>query len=122
MLIALHHVQLAMPAGAEAQAIAFYTDVLGMTQVQKPQALAGRGGVWFEAGSIRLHLGVETPFTAARKAHPAFQVKNLDAVTEQLKSAGLETKTDQDLPSIRRIYIHDPFGNRIELLELMSGG
>lgn len=119
MLVALHHIQLAMPAGAEAQAIDFYAGILGMTQVQKPAVLAGRGGVWFEAGPIRLHLGVETIFTPARKAHPAFQVQNLDAVATQLRSAGLETKTDQDLPGIRRIYIQDPFGNRIELLELV---
>lgn len=84
----------------------------------KPAALAGRGGVWFEAGPIRLHLDVETPFTPARKAHPAFQVQNLDDVTQQPKSAGLETKTDQDLPDLRRIYITDPFGNQIELLQL----
>jgi len=91
-----------------------------MTPVPKPKALAGRGGVWFESGSIRPHLGVETPFIAARKAHPAFQVQNLEAVTKQLVLAGLETVTDQNLPGIRRIYIYDPFGNRIELLELIS--
>ena len=72
-----------------------------------------------KAGSIRLHLGVETPFTPARKAHPAFQVQDLDIVTKQLVLAGLEPVTDQDLPGIRRVYIHDPFGNRIELLELI---
>ncbi len=118
MLLALHHVQLAMPEGQEAEAVAFYADILGMVQVPKPPALAGRGGVWFEAGPIRLHLGVETPFSPARKAHPAFQVADLDAVTAQLHAAGVETKTDQDLPGLRRIYISDPFGNRIELLQL----
>lgn len=118
MLIALHHIQLAMPAGHEAEAVAFYADLLGMTEVSKPAVLAGRGGVWFQAGPIRLHLGVETPFIPARKAHPAFQVGNLDAVVAQLQSAGLKTKTDQDLPGLRRIYLNDPFGNRIELLEL----
>ena len=119
MLIALHHIQLAMPQGAEDQAVAFYAGILGMTPVPKPEALTGRGGVWFEAGSIRLHLGVETPFTPARKAHPAFQVQDLEIVTKQLVLAGLEPVSDQDLPGIRRVYIHDPFGNRIELLELI---
>jgi catechol 2,3-dioxygenase-like lactoylglutathione lyase family enzyme len=117
MLIALHHIQLAMPQGREAEAEAFYAGILGMTPVPKPAVLAGRGGVWFESGPIRLHLGVETPFTPARKAHPAFEVADLDTVTKQLQSAGLETKTDQDLPGIRRIYISDPFGNRLELLQ-----
>lgn len=107
-----------MPKDAEAEATAFYTGILGMTQVSKPASLAGRGGgVWFEAGPIRLHLGVEAGFVPARKAHPAFEVKGLEAVTAQLLAAGLEVIKDQDLPGIRRIYIHDPFGNRIELLE-----
>ncbi|MGO4906895.1 VOC family protein [Pseudorhodobacter sp. W20_MBD10_FR17] len=117
MLISLHHVQLAMPQGGEAQAEAFYAGILGMTAAPKPAALAARGGIWFEAGPIRLHLGVETPFIPARKAHPAFEVADLSRVTKQLQSAGLEPKTDQDLPGIRRIYINDPFGNRIELLQ-----
>jgi catechol 2,3-dioxygenase-like lactoylglutathione lyase family enzyme len=117
MLIALHHVQLAMPQGGEPQAEAFYAGILGMTPVAKPAVLAGRGGAWFKAGQIRLHLGVETPFAPARKAHPAFEVADLDLVKKQLKTAGIETQTDQDLPGIRRIYISDPFGNRIELLQ-----
>lgn len=117
MLIALHHVQLAMPQGGEAQASAFYAGILDMTAVPKPAALAGRGGIWFEAGPIRLHLGIETPFTPARKAHPAFEVADIGRVTKQLHAAGIEPKTDQDLPGIRRIYINDPFGNRIELLQ-----
>jgi catechol 2,3-dioxygenase-like lactoylglutathione lyase family enzyme len=117
MLIALHHIQLAIPQGGEPQALAFYAGILGMTPVPKPAVLAGRGGVWFTAGQIRLHLGVETPFAPARKAHPAFEVANLDLVINHLKTAGIETKADQDLPDIRRIYINDPFGNRIELLQ-----
>lgn len=117
MLIALHHIQLAMPKGGEAKAEAFYAGILGMTPAPKPPALAGRGGIWFESGAIRLHLGVETPFTPARKAHPAFEVKDLTATTEYLRAAGVETLADQDLPGIRRIFIHDPFGNRIELLQ-----
>lgn len=117
MLIALHHVQLAMPQGEEALAEAFYANILGMTRVPKPDVLAGRGGVWFAAGPIRLHLGVETPFAPARKAHPAFEVADLDAVTRHLGTAGIEVMRDQDLPEIRRIYIHDPFGNRLELLQ-----
>jgi catechol 2,3-dioxygenase-like lactoylglutathione lyase family enzyme len=115
MLIARHHIQLATPQGGEPHSVAFYAGILGMTRVPKPAVLAGRGGAWFTAGQIRLHLGVEPPSTPARKAHPAFEVANLDLVTKHLKTAGIETKADQDLPDIRRIYINDPFGNRIEL-------
>ncbi len=68
-----------MPEGAEALARGFYGGVLGLDEVAKPAALAGRGGVWFESGGLRLHLGVERPFAPAKKAHPALQVADLDA-------------------------------------------
>ena len=110
----LHHVQLAMPKGAENQARAFYGDRLGLTEVAKPEALAGRGGVWFEAGDLRLHLGVEDPFVPARKAHPAIVVDDLEAAHRALPAASAISA----LPGLRRFYIADPFGNRIEILAL----
>lgn len=119
MLQALHHIQLAMPKGAEDVAERFYSGILRMARVPKPASLAGRGGIWFEAGPIRLHLGVETPFAPARKAHPAFEVADLEVTIALLQAAGLDTTTDEALPGMRRIYISDPFGNRIELLELV---
>jgi catechol 2,3-dioxygenase-like lactoylglutathione lyase family enzyme len=118
MLTQIHHVQIAMPAGREAEAIDFYAGVLGMKVVEKPAELAGRGGVWFEAGEIRLHLGVEESFRPARKAHPAFRVAVLADTVAQLRSAGIDTVPDVDLPGISRVFVSDPFGNRIELLEL----
>ncbi|MFC4732962.1 VOC family protein [Salipiger abyssi] len=117
MLLSLHHIQLAMPRGREAEAIAFYADVLGLDPVEKPAPLRSRGGVWFEGGALRVHLGIEEPFAPARKAHPAFQVANLDAMIARLDRAGLSWRRDIDLPGLRRIYVDDPFGNRIELLE-----
>lgn len=119
MILELHHIQLAMPEGREQEARAFYGGVLGLREVDKPEALRARGGVWFESGRIRLHLGVETPFSPARKAHPAFRVENLEQATATLRLNGLAFSSDIDLPGIRRIYVDDPFGNRIELLELM---
>lgn len=118
MLLALHHVQLAMPKGQEAAARAFYSGVLGLTEVAKPPALQARGGAWFESALLRVHLGVETPFAPARKAHPAFQVASLAATMAALDAAGIAWRRDIDLPGLNRIYVDDPFGNRIELLEL----
>lgn len=117
-LLALHHVQLAMPAGGEPAARAFYTTLLGLPEVPKPAALQGRGGLWFERGALRLHLGVEEPFTPARKAHPAFAVRGLAALARRLEKAGHPPRAEIHLPGMVRLYVDDPFGNRLELLEL----
>lgn len=116
-LLALHHVQLAMPAGGETRARAFYGGLLGLDEVAKPSRIAGRGGVWFERGALRVHLGVETPFHPARKAHPAFEVDRLDAMIRRLAAAGVVSRPGVDLPGIVRVHVDDPFCNRIELLE-----
>lgn len=117
MIDHLHHVQLAMPAGQETRAIGYYCDLLGCAQEAKPASLAHRGGVWFRNGAIRLHLGVETPFIPAKKAHPAFMVNDLDALAHSLCTAGHEVDWDDNLPGFRRFYSADPFGNRIEFMQ-----
>ena len=117
MIRAIDHVQLAMPAGEEARARTFYGGVLGMEEVEKPPALAARGGVWFRAGEAQVHLGVERDFRPARKAHPALRVEGLPAVVARLRTAGAEVIDDEALPGYDRIYTADPFGNRLELLE-----
>lgn len=117
MIKALHHVQLAMPAGREADARAFYCDILGMTEKPKPEHLAKRGGAWFVAGGAEVHLGVEQDFRPAKKAHPALLVDDLRATLEHCAAAGVEITRDQPLPGYDRAYVTDPFGNRIELLE-----
>lgn len=114
---AIHHIQLAMPPGGEDKARAFYAGVLGIPEVPKPANLAKRGGCWFERGELRVHLGVEADFRPARKAHPAFLIEGLAELTRVLRSAGYEPKTDEPLEGYDRIYVDDPFGNRIELLE-----
>jgi catechol 2,3-dioxygenase-like lactoylglutathione lyase family enzyme len=116
-IVGLDHVQLAMPAGQEATARAFYADVLGLVEQPKPTNLARRGGVWFAGGALRLHLGVDPDFRAARKAHPALLVRGLDELAERCRAAGHHPVTDEPLEGFRRIYVHDPFGNRLELLE-----
>ncbi|GAA4924250.1 VOC family protein [Actinomycetospora succinea] len=113
----LHHVQLAMPVGQEDRARAFFVGVLGMTEIEKPPVLAARGGAWFRAGGLELHLGVEDDFRPARKAHPGIMVDDLDALAGRLEHAGQDVTRDRDFPGFRRFYAHDPFGNRLEFLE-----
>lgn len=113
----LDHVQVAMPPGGDGQARAFYGGLLAMREVPKPAPLAARGGCWFEAPGVQIHLGVEEPFAPARKAHPALLVADLDALVARLRAAGVPLK-DDDAAELgrRRIYAYDPFGNRIELI------
>jgi catechol 2,3-dioxygenase-like lactoylglutathione lyase family enzyme len=116
-IVALDHIQLAMPAGREAEARAFYHGVLGIPEVPKPPNLAKRGGCWFQQDEVKVHLGVETDFRPARKAHPAFLVEDLAALRAALDAAGVIVRHDEPLEGYERIYVDDPFGNRIELLE-----
>jgi catechol 2,3-dioxygenase-like lactoylglutathione lyase family enzyme len=116
---AIDHVQLAMPPGGEDQARAFYSGVLGIPEMKKPPHLAKRGGCWFARGDLKIHLGVEADFRPARKAHPAFLVEDLAPLTRVLRDAGYDPHTDEPLEGYERIYVTDPFGNRIELLELI---
>jgi catechol 2,3-dioxygenase-like lactoylglutathione lyase family enzyme len=118
---ALDHVQIAMPAGGETKARAFYQGLLGIPEVKKPTNLAGRGGCWFACGNLGVHLGIEADFRPARKAHPAFIVDDLSALITKLTEAGCEMSIDEPLAGRRRIFVADPFGNRIELIELLSG-
>ena len=115
----LDHIQLAMPPGGEDAARAFYGRALGIDEVIKPPHLAGRGGCWFEQGALKVHLGVEADFRPARKAHPAFVVTELAALVATLKSYGYAVVEDQPLEGYDRIYAYDPFGNRIELMQIL---
>jgi catechol 2,3-dioxygenase-like lactoylglutathione lyase family enzyme len=113
---AIDHVQLAMPAGGEDPARRFYVDVLCMIELPKPQELAKRGGCWFQSGIVQVHLGVESDFRPAKKAHPAFRCRDYEACITRLRSAGIDVSEVDDIPGVRRCHIHDPFGNRIELI------
>ena len=117
MLRAIDHVQIAIPPGGEDAARPFYRDLLGLTEVPKTGAQAARGGCWFEAGAIKVHLGVEEPFRANKKAHVAFLVDDVSAIAEHATAAGYETKPDDDLEGYERVFIYDPFGNRLEFLK-----
>lgn len=117
-IVSIDHVQIAMPAGEEERARAFYIELLGFTEIPKPAELAKRGGAWFQSGNVQLHLGVEADFRPARKAHPAFVVQDLATLIAAVQAAGYETDTSQPpLDGYRRAHVFDPFGNRIELME-----
>lgn len=114
---AIDHVQLAMPAGGEDRARAFYGDLLGLPETPKPPNLARRGGCWFESDRVKVHLGVEADFRPARKAHPALRVVSLPSLLATLREADARIVDDEPLDGYERVYVDDPFGNRIELLE-----
>jgi catechol 2,3-dioxygenase-like lactoylglutathione lyase family enzyme len=116
-ITALHHVQLAIPRGREEDARAFYAGVLGFTELPKPPHLAKRGGAWFRSGSAEVHLGVEDDFRPAKKAHPALLVDDLAGLAATCAAAGYAAVSDQPLDGFDRLYVDDPFGNRIELLQ-----
>jgi len=115
-LQAIDHVQLAIPRGGEDAARGFYAGVLGLVERPKPTALAKRGGCWFEGERVKVHCGVEDPFHPARKAHIAFRVDDVLGLADRARADGLEVVDDDDLPGHERVFIFDPFGNRLEFL------
>ena len=117
ILLALDHIQIAMPAGREAEARAFYAGVLGLREHDKPANLARRGGCWFELGEIKVHLGVDPDFRPAAKAHPAFLVRDVALLASKAETAGYKIAADEPLEGYERLYVYDPFGNRIELMQ-----
>ncbi|GAA0593281.1 VOC family protein [Streptomyces crystallinus] len=117
MLAAVDHVQLAAPPGSEERLREYYGNVLGMTEIPKPPALAPRGGCWFQAGPVQLHLGIETDFRPAKKAHPGLRVTGIEAYAARLEERGAQVVWDDDLPGHKRFYSEDPVGNRLEFLE-----
>jgi catechol 2,3-dioxygenase-like lactoylglutathione lyase family enzyme len=116
----LDHVQVAAPAGCEAEARRFYAELLGLVEVEKPAALSARGGVWFALGSGgQLHVGVAEDFAPAIKAHPGLRIETvarLEMLGRRLAAVGAPVVWDSELPGVRRFFTADPFGNRLELL------
>lgn len=117
----LDHIQLAMPSGAEAQARAFFRDVLQMTEETKPEPLRSRGGCWFRSGTCVVHVGVDPDFRPQTKAHPAFIVNDFDDLAARLDASGHPVRRDRSLAGVDRLYTDDPFGNRIEFIRRGHG-
>ncbi|MCM3387079.1 VOC family protein [Ureibacillus chungkukjangi] len=114
---AIDHIQLAAPMGSEMEARKFFSEILGFTEIEKPEELKKRGGVWFAFGNQQIHIGIEEPFAPAKKAHPAFEVENIEALEQHLTKNNITITKDENLPGAKRFYVSDPFGNRIEILE-----
>jgi catechol 2,3-dioxygenase-like lactoylglutathione lyase family enzyme len=117
LLTGIDHVQIAAPAGCEPAARKFFGELLGLEEIEKPEALRARGGCWFRVGDRQLHIGVEKDFRPAKKAHPAFSVGNIQACFERLQQAGIACVRDEDRGGVKRFYAEDPWGNRLEFTE-----
>jgi catechol-2,3-dioxygenase len=117
-IVGLDNAQVAAPIGGEHAARRFYGELLGLCELEKPEALRARGGVWFACGAHQLHIGVTQDFSPATKAHPALRVgpAELDLIAERLAAAGSDVQWDDAIPDTRRFYTADPWGNRIELI------
>ncbi|WP_310620494.1 VOC family protein [Flexibacterium corallicola] len=119
-IIGLDHIQIAMPKGEEEKTRHFYGQTLGFEEVDKPAEIRGRGGAWFQAGPVNLHVGVQEDFVPARKAHPGFLVESLSDMEAKLEAGGYEFAHEKQIKGYRRLFTEDPFGNRIELMEKLA--
>lgn len=116
-ILSIEHVQIAIPIASEQRARAFYSGILGFEEIAKPPKMAGRNSLWFVAGNVNLHLGIEVDFHPAKRAHPAFIVDGLDAILAACERHGITVKPDTSFQRFRRFHVFDPFGNRLELME-----
>jgi catechol 2,3-dioxygenase-like lactoylglutathione lyase family enzyme len=112
----LDHLQVCIPPGKEKEARKFYTDILGMQEIEKPESLKANGGLWYKAADIQIHIGVEK-INSKSKRHPAFEVENLNQIKKYLKTKKIKIKEEIPIEGIDRFSFFDPFGNRIEFLE-----
>ena len=122
MIAGLHHVQITVPGGREAEARRFYCDFLGLKEVGKPKSLETRGGFWLQAGDRQVHVGVEDGVDRSlTKAHVAYAVSGLEAWRSKLAAAGVEVFDGIPIPGYERLEFRDPFGNRVEFIERAGG-
>jgi catechol 2,3-dioxygenase-like lactoylglutathione lyase family enzyme len=112
----LDHVQICIPTGEEEKAREFYTRVLGLEEIEKPDALKPNGGLWFKIADIQLHVGVED-VQGKSKRHPAFEVEDLEGIREHLRENSVRMKEETPVPGLNRMSFFDPFDNRIEFME-----
>jgi catechol 2,3-dioxygenase-like lactoylglutathione lyase family enzyme len=118
LYLGIDHVQLAAPPGCEDAARKFYVEILCMKELTKPADLQARGGIWLQCGMHQIHIGVQVDFTPATKAHPAVRVLDMTALRSRLLAHSIELIEDEASIGRERFYVHDPFGNRLEFVEV----
>ena|ERR1700694_907249 len=119
-IISLHHAQICIPKGTEAEGRRFYCDVLGLPEIEKPVSLQGRGGFWLQVGDRQVHVGTEGPADrAATKAHVAYEVDDLEAWRAKLQTHGITILEGVSIPGYDRFEFRDPFGNRVEFIQAL---
>jgi hypothetical protein len=114
----LSHINITMPKGSEGVARSFYGGLLGLPEIPKPEPLRTRGGVWFDAGGLDMHVSVEEHRNGGADVYRHFGLAcaDVDSLRARLHSAGMTTEDGRPAPW-RRFFVHDPFGNRIEIHE-----
>jgi catechol 2,3-dioxygenase-like lactoylglutathione lyase family enzyme len=123
LILSIHHAQITIPSGAEAEARRFYCELLGLEEIAKPDPLAGRGGFWLQAGDLQVHIGTEDGIERERsKAHVAYLVDDLNACRTKLKENGVAILEGIPIPNYLRFEFRDPFGNRVEFLQRKVNG
>ena len=117
----VHHAQITIPVGTEETARAFYCGVLGLKEIEKPASLKARGGFWLQAGDMQVHVGTEAGVDRAKtKAHLAYQVDDVAAWQRTLAAHGIEMAESIPIEGFERFEFRDPFGNRVEFIQLLS--
>lgn len=121
MVLGLHHAQITIPKGAEAEARQFYLEVLGLEEIEKPDSLKDRGGFWMRAGRSEIHLGTEEGFDRlSTKAHLAYLVEDLEYWRDLLREKAIEIQEGIPIPGYARFEFRDPFGNRVEMIQRLG--
>jgi len=116
----LNHAQISIPKGAEEAGKEFYCGVLGLAEIEKPEALKGRGGFWLQVGDRQIHVGTEDGVDRhATKAHIAYEVDDVDAWRAKLAEHGIQIVEAVPIPGHKRFEFRDPFGNRVELTQVV---
>jgi catechol 2,3-dioxygenase-like lactoylglutathione lyase family enzyme len=120
LITGVHHIQMIAPPGSEPDARAFYIGLLGLEEIPKPKSLQERGGVWFRTGGCDIHISVrENDTPPGTNRHVAFRVKNAEAMRQKLHKAGVKMDDATEVPGWKRFFAYDPFGNKLEFLEIL---
>ena len=113
---AIDHIQIAIAPEHEDACIAFYRDLLGLQQIEKPAALRGRGGAWFQIGQLQLHIGIDPGAIAGARAHICFLIDDLERARDVFGARGFEiTEDSAQVDGLTRFFVKDPAGNRVEI-------